>query len=145
MTSLAMGLSFYGINYTPDHLLQYCDDNNLDRHSLDDIRKVAEHYGLEDKASYTYSFKDVKGHLATNNPVIIQGSFTPSGHVILVWGVDEAKEAWLCHDPAGDHTAPNGYRNPGWRSGGHVWYPSSWFDPAAAPDGKVWAHPLIKR
>lgn len=123
-----------------DRLLDYCDAHGLDKHALDVLRQLLVHFGLEDDASYSHSFYEIKQHLAHGLIVIVQGCFTPSGHVIVVVGFDSDKGLWCCNDPAGDHTAPNGYRQPGWRPGDHVWYPSDWFRAAAAPDGKVWAH-----
>ena len=150
MTSLAMVLEHYGraINIpgspslprTADRLLKYCDDHGLDRHKLETIRDLAIQFGLVDIASYNHTFEEIKAHLEGKNLVIVQGNFTPSGHVIVVVGFDDTKDTWICNDPAGDHTAPNGYREPGWRPGDHVEYPSQWFREAAAPDGHVWAH-----
>ena len=151
MTSVAMALGFYNrfvagsYARTPDRLLAYCDANGLDRHELPTIANVLREFGVADDASYTESIADVKRHLEGGNPVIIQGDFTPSGHVLLVLGFDEENSKWLVNDPAGDYEAPNHYSEPGWRSGEAVWYPSEWFVPAAAPDGKIWAHLLSKQ
>ena len=129
---------------TGNRLLKYCDDHGLDRHQLGTIRDLAVKFGLADDASYSHTFDEIKAHLAGGNLVIVQGAFTPSGHVIVVCGYDSDLGTWCCNDPAGDKFAPNGYHEPGWREGDHVHYPSSWFRPAAAPDGKVWAH-LVRK
>jgi hypothetical protein len=152
VTCVGMCLSKFGLAdkvpgpeaLVSDRLLRFCDEHGQDRHSLEVLRNLSVMFGLKDDASYQHSFEEIKHHLLGGNPVIVQGMFTPSGHVIVVLGFDTDEGTWLCNDPAGDHTAPNGYRQPGWRSGNHVWYPSSWFRPAAAPDGKVWAHLVSK-
>ena len=150
MTSLGMVLTHYGLGHlvpggdprVSDRLLAYCDAHVLDRHDLEVIRDLAIKFGVADAASYSHTFPEIKAHLATGELVIVQGNFTPSGHVIVIVGYDEDAGTWICNDPAGDHTAPNGYREPGWRSGDHVHYPADWFRACAAPDGdgEVWAH-----
>ena len=145
MTSLGMALAHYGSTVPgpypriPDNLLDYCDQNGLDRHALEVIASVARHFGIADDASYTTSFDAIKQHLEGGNLVVVQGTFTPSGHVILVCGFDEGTRQWLCNDPAGHW--PH-YSNPGWEPGDQVWYDSDWFRAKAAPDGEVWAHLL---
>ena len=150
MTSLGMAMEKYGItvpgpySHNPDNLLRYCDEQGLDRHSLEVIAKVSRHFGLSDNAGYAVTFAEIKAHLLGGNLVIVQGQFTPSGHIIVVCGFDSVAGTWLCNDPAGDHNQPNGYRDPGWKSGEQVWYPADWFRRSAAPDGNglVWAHLL---
>ena len=152
MTSLGMALLHYRLAdgvpgaaaRVSDRLLQYCDDHGLDRHDLAVIRNLAVRFGLADNASFAHTFDEIKAHLSKGELVIIQGNFTPSGHVVVFCGLDTDRGEWCACDPAGDHTAPNGYHNPGWRSGDHVWYPSEWVRACAAPDGdgKVWAHLL---
>lgn len=143
MTSLAMALDFYKkpvsgrYKRTPDRLLDYCDTHGLDRHELSVIQQVSKHFGLGDDASYHDSFDQIKAHLRSGNLVIVQGDFTPSGHVILVCGYDDEHGRWLCNDPAG-HWPDYG----GSTSGAGVWYDSRWFRKGAAPDGMVWAHLL---
>ena len=148
MTSLGMCLKWAGHNVpgpyagVPDNLLHYCDQNGLDRHDLGVIRNVAQHFGLKDNASYKGTWPDIKKHLSTLNPVIVQGNFTPSGHVIVVTGFNEETGEWYCFDPAGNWL--KGYSGPNWQSGDGVWYPGAKFKPAAAPDGMVWAHFVTK-
>ncbi|MHB2015325.1 MAG: C39 family peptidase [Candidatus Xenobia bacterium] len=147
MTSLAMALAFYDKSAPgpyariADNLLHECEVRGLDRHELAVIAQLAREHGLADDASYTDSLDQVKEHLATGNPVIVQGTFTASGHVVLVCGVDTEQGRWLVNDPAGHW--PH-YENPGWEPGEQVWYDSAWFDQHAAPDGHVWAHLLGK-
>lgn len=144
LTSLSMGLDFYGKHYTPDQLHQWCDQNGVDRHTLEGIAACAKAHGIIDEDSYTTSWEEIKAHLRTNNPVIVHGYFTPRGHIVLVCGFDQDKGLWLVNDPAGDWMAPNRYHNPGWREGRQVWYPSTAFRHAADPDSanQVWAHRL---
>ena len=144
LTSGSMGLSFFGILKAPDILLQYADDNGLDRHALDVIAQVLRHFGIGDSASYTDTFAEIKAHLDKGLPVICQGNFTNSGHVIMVIGYDTDKGTFICMDPAGDHKLGYGI---GERDGDHVEYPSSWFRQAEAPDDPnhekgCWAHLL---
>src|ERR1019366_9304276 len=94
MFSASMVLEHYGFKgpqprhyaLLGDDLLKYCDDNGLDRHALPDIAKVLTHFGLTDDESYSHSFDEIKAHLASGDLVIVQGNFTPSGHVIVVCG-----------------------------------------------------------
>lgn len=147
MTSVAMALEAYGCAHNvkgphsrvADNLLQYCDDTGRDRHKLEVIDFVLEKFGVFDSSSYRYDLGDVKAHIKKGELVIVQGEFTPSGHILVVCGVDEEKGRWCCNDPAGYW--PN---YSGQLSGDHVWYDSSWFRPHAAPDGKVWAHLLSR-
>lgn len=155
LTSLGMVLAHYHLDdkvpgshqRVADRLLAYCDANGYDRHDLQTIKNLAVKFGLQDDASYSHTFEEIKVHLTGGNLAIVQGMFTPSGHVIVFCGFDPDKSLWCCNDPAGDHTAPNGYHEPGWRSGDHVWYPSDWVRSCSAPDGdgRVWAHLLHRR
>lgn len=148
MTSLGMVLSQYGLadkvpgsqTKVSDRLLAYCDAHGLDRHDLQVIKNLAVKFGLQDDASYSHTFADIKAHLQGKNLVIVQGMFTASGHVIVFCGFDD-KGLWCCNDPAGDTHEHTG------RSGDHIWYPSDWVRSCAAPDGdgKVWSHLLRKR
>lgn len=143
-TSMGMVLAWGGkkvpgpYDRIPDNLLHYCDQNGLDRHSLTDLQKLVTHFGEHDAASFSYSFEEIKSHLDKGMPVVVQGNFTPSGHVIVVLGYDTDAGKWLCNDPAGK------FPDYGWTSGKAVWYDSAWFRAKAAPDGKVWAHLISK-
>ena len=136
MTSLGMCLQTYKkavpgpYKRISDNLLHYCDQNGLDRHSLTDIAKVSQHFGLGDNAGYGGTLEDVKLHLSSGYLVIVQGTFTASGHVIVIRGYDELTGEWECNDPAGRY--PH-YSNPGWLTGKQVYYPATWFDAHAAP------------
>lgn len=145
MTSLGMVLIAHKLDgkvpgeriNVADRLLQYCDDHNLDRHDLGVIRDLAVKFGLQDDASYSHTFDEIKAHLRAGGLVIVQGMFTKSGHVIVFCGYDPGRGTWICNDPAGNHNI--GYGHGG---GDHVEYSSVWIHNCAAPDGdgKVWAH-----
>lgn len=145
LTCVAMALAKYGLKgpnlghaRLPDNLLAYADANRLDRHTLEDIDRICEKFGLADKSSYTTSFAAIKAHIKAGKPVIVHGNFTSSGHIVLVRGIDEDKGLWQCNDPAGKWN--NGYRD--YSSGDGVWYQADWFRKMVAPDGVVWAHLL---
>jgi hypothetical protein len=145
LTCVAMAMAKYGLpgpkmGYArlPDNLLAYADANKLSRHSLDDMDKIAERFGLKDHSSYCTSFADIKKHVKNGKPVIVHGVFTPSGHIVAIRGIDESKGLWHVNDPAGRWN--NGYRD--YSSGEGVWYQSEWFRKMIAPDGCVWAHLL---
>lgn len=145
MTAVSTALSFYGISITPDELLVYCDTHGWDRHELEVIDRMLELHGVSDKSSYRTTLAEVKAHILAGNPTIVHGMFTPSGHIVGVYGVDEEKGKWYCMDPAGKWDPTYHYGGPNWKPGNGVWYGADWFRAKAAPDGYVWAHLLSKK
>lgn len=129
-----------GYDRLPDNLLAYADANNLDRHKLEDIDKVIETFGLKDRSSYTTSFDALKKHVKAGGLAIVHGNFTPSGHIVVVRGMDEEAGKWFVNDPAGHWN--NGYRD--YSSGEGVWYDGAWFRKMIAPDEVIWAHLISK-
>lgn len=143
LTSLAMCMLKYGIkgpNYgfprLPDNLYAYCEEKKLDRHLPEDIDRVSTAFGLNDNLSRTSNFAAIKAHLFSKRPVIVHGWFTPSGHIIVLKGVDEEAGKWQAHDPAGKWN--QGYWDGA--SGENVWYDSAWLRKMLGPDGDIWAH-----
>lgn len=144
MTSAAMAIRYYypHSKTTPDDLLRECADRGWDRHSLEVIDAILENHRISDDSSKVKTIEEVKPHIKGGNLVIIQGDYTPSGHIVVVFGYDPVAGFWLVNDPAGKWE--NGRYN-GWVSGKAVRYPSDWFRAKSAPDGKVWGHLLRKK
>lgn len=147
LTCLAMALKKYGLKgpamgyaRLPDNLLAYADKHGIDRHTVEGIDKISEAFGLKDKSSYTTSFDELKKHIKAGKLAIVHGNFTPSGHIVLVRGLDEEAGKWFVNDPAGHWD--NGYRD--YSSGEGVWYDGAWFRKMIAPDGVIWAHLISK-
>lgn len=89
LTSVASALTGFGFvgngqGRFPDQLfLKY---NHLGRHSPYTMDKVFQDYGIPNKFSYSTPIAAVTDHLKAKLPVIVHGTFTPSGHIILLKG-----------------------------------------------------------
>ena len=144
LTSAAMECNYFGVSTTPDELLQYADDHGLDRHSPYDIKYIMEKHGIKDQFSATSKWHDIKEHIKNKLPVILHGYFTPSGHIMVLHGIDEEKGLFLMNDPAGKWNQKlNGSYN-GWISGQDQWYNSRIVREVVGPDGDCWSHRCSK-
>ena len=56
-------------------------------------------YGFKGTFSQTASIQTIKGHIDAGRPVIVQGWFTKSGHIMVITGYDS--KGWIVNDPAG--------------------------------------------
>lgn len=139
-TCLAMGLSFYNIpvpgqyRQMEDNLTNFFLNNGYDRHRPEDIATVAHHFGLGDNYTPAATWDGIKTHLRSGHPVIVHGWFTPSGHIVVIRGFDEAQGVWFVNDPNGVHP----YQD--WRSGESVPYPGEMMRRVCGSDGDLWAH-----
>jgi hypothetical protein len=117
VTSIAMCLAYFGAprkhpeRRFPDELFDYCEANNLDRHSPYDLAKIVEAYGCKDSFSKTASFQRLKEWLIQGNPAVLHGYFTPSGHIVTVIGYNA--KGFIVNDPYGElmynYTPENSY------------------------------------
>lgn len=122
VTSFAMILEFFGVPRRAQEVnrdankLQLEDELwlQLKRFNLNykdpyDLAKIAEYYGVTDEFKTRTSFKEIKEHIASGNPCITHGYFTSSGHIIVLVGYDDMREAilkklngFIVHDPYGE-------------------------------------------
>ena len=103
VSSLAMALLFLGAKPTtgcrfPDELDAYCDTHGLDRHSPQDLAKVAAVYG-KDTFKTSATIAEVKAWVQTK-PAIVHGYFTSAGHVVCLIGADD--DGFWVNDPYGE-------------------------------------------
>lgn len=131
----------FGYDRLPDNLMAWVESKGLDRHTLETIDAAIEAFGLKDKSSYTTKPAELKEHVKKGGLAIVHGNFTPSGHIIVLRGVDEENGKWFINDPAGVWTS-TGYDS--YSSGEGRWVESKWLWDMIAPDGVVWAH-LIRK
>ncbi|MEG5172820.1 C39 family peptidase [Microcoleus sp. B3-D7] len=167
VTSLAMVLKFYGVDYRTkedinndvqleDILYQKTLDwdaeygfggANCSRHQpqflMRLLRESGQKYG-DGKLQNSYfknvtSEQEIKQHLAKENPVIVHGYFTNSGHIIVIKGYDDAEGVWICNDPYGKWLGyQGGYDNNA--SGGDVRYTYSDLRAVWDVGGETWCH-----
>lgn len=144
-TCVAMGLAFFGLKTTgpytqaEDNLTWWMQQEGLDRHVPEDLAVTAKEFGMGDDFSYATPWDSVKRHLLKNQcPVIVHGYFTPSGHIVILRGFDEAEGVWFVNDPNGDWPYREG------KSGKNVRYSGEFLRRMCSPDGNLWAH-LLRR
>jgi uncharacterized protein YvpB len=167
VTSLAMVLKFYGVDsrtkedinndvQLEDILYQRTLEwdaeygfggANCSRHQpqflMRLLRESAQKYG-DGKLQNSYfknvtSEQEIKQHLAKENPVIVHGYFTNSGHIIVIKGYDDAEGVWICNDPYGKWLGyQGGYDNNA--SGGDVRYTYSDLRAVWDVGGESWCH-----
>ncbi len=86
--------------------------------------------------------EQVKQHLASGKPCITHGWFTPSGHIIVLKGYDDAayngRGAWICHDPNGEWNADGYSHQQG--AGESVLYSYQMIRETCQTGGQFWVH-----
>jgi len=102
LTSIAMVAQYYGKYATPDYLYELVGSPV---YTANDFVWVAAKLGLRGTINWNASRSQIKGHIDAGRPVIVQGWFTPPGHVMVITGYDST--GFFLNDPAG---AWNGYR-----------------------------------
>jgi GH24 family phage-related lysozyme (muramidase) len=140
ITCVAMCLEFYGIKPTmkrqmEDELFLKVKERGWDRYVHNDLDKLFDIYGIQNKFKVDATWEEIKAHLASGNPVIISGEFTPSGHIIVLRGYDE--KGFFVNDPWGEWFA-SGYQN---KSGANLHYSYSLCNRVSYGGSKTcWAH-----
>jgi hypothetical protein len=150
VTSIAMCLEYFGVKgkspneRLEDELQDWLTANGLDRHVATHLVKAAEAYCIKDDFEPTATIDQVKHWLAGNNPVVLHGNFTSSGHVICVIGYND--QGFIVNDPYGEwfadgyvcNDAANPYRGQG------LTYSYTMIQQTCVVDGGMWVHFLSK-
>jgi len=136
-----MGFEYYKIKITgsysrmPDNLSEFVENYGYDKHKPEDMAKIANYFGMGDSYTPAASWDKIKEHLDSDNPVIIHGWFTSSGHIIILHGYDDSK-GFLANDPNGEYPYTD------FASGEDVWYSHEFLIKKCGDDGDLWAHYL---
>jgi hypothetical protein len=139
VTAIAMVFYYYGIRgkgrQLEDELLQwilsrYPEGAQTDHNVLSALIRA---YGFKSSFSTTRRWSEVKEELIARRPVVLGGDFTASGHIVCLIGF--TPQGYIVNDPWGN--ALSGYTN---TEGRKLFYPNSYMDRVAGPDGNVWAH-----
>lgn len=132
ITTMAMTLSFYGVNVTPDYLYnQFFYSNAKDPSGwASEFDEIAKRNGVKVRAEgKTYGSLDaVKAQIQKGFPVPVFGYFTGGGHVMLVVGYTD--NTVICNDPAGTWSQQYKYGGySGWETteGKYIQYDKSAF------------------
>lgn len=145
VTSMSMALRFFSIKQRrsgiqfEDELYEYMTNNGLSRHSPQDLKIVAEEYGLTDRFIPNASKQEIKDWLVSGRPVVVHGYFTAFGHICVIVGFDE--KGWILHDPWGEY--PYGdLRNDGSNpsKGAYIRYSYGLMGNCCWSDGGCWTH-----
>ncbi len=115
MTSTAMVLSAFGIvgdgsGQLEDQLTRECRRRGIDFREASSIQAMVAWKGCKARFSTAATWPEVIRHLKGGGLCIMHGWFTPSGHIVVICGVDEQRKEWLVNDPAGE-----------WANGGYGW------------------------
>ncbi|MEG4271056.1 MULTISPECIES: C39 family peptidase [unclassified Microcoleus] len=141
LTSAAMCLDYHGVRpknsarQLEDELFEFVYDHKLSRHSAEDIAKVIAAFGCTDDFTWNGSIEKIKQSIDNNNPCIIHGMFTRSGHIIVVRGYDA--RGLIVNDPYGEYFA-GGYDTEA--SGAGLNYSYELIRATCAYDGEFWVH-----
>ena len=110
VTSLAMGMLYYGIAETnqqlEDEIYQYCEAYGYSRHSPYDLACVFESFSKKagkpcfDNFSVWGTREKIKAHIDTGHPVITHGYWTNFGHILVILGYTD--RGFIVHDPYGE-------------------------------------------
>lgn len=159
VSSVAMVLTYFKFQcpvkgqQLEDYLYQYCQTNNLSRHSPTDLaelfNRMAERQQIyyRNKITTAASIEDIKRQIDNGFPVIVHGYFTGSGHIIVVRGYDdkayEGRGALIVNDPYGEWFK-SGYNTS--NSGEALKYSYQMIERCCAIEGtkSIWAH-MIKK
>jgi uncharacterized protein YvpB len=153
ITSVAMCLRYFGIvgdgseSQLEDQLYDKCDQLGLDRHDPYELKKLIEtFYGkrVQDDFKPNGTLEDIKVALNKDQPCIVHGYFTRSGHVIVIKGYDE--KGFIVNDPYGEYYA-TGYDTS--VSGEGLHYSYDLIAGVCSPESKynptdIWLHRIRK-
>lgn len=142
VTSLAMCLDFLKVprrsketGQYEDELYQYAIDQEYSRHSPQDLARIVRDYGASDRFTPWGTIEGCQKHLASGNPCVIHGYFTPFGHILVLVGYEG--DGFLVHDPYGEWFK-NGYDTEA--SGAYLHYSYELIQRTCIPDGQFWVH-----
>lgn len=140
-TSIAMVLAKYGWNGRPDDVTgRFGKDLAQSPAGLQQVfNSMASSSGLgvRLKAHTNGSMDQINSLLAQGKPVIVNGWFTSSGHVVTITGFDGKN--YIVNDPAGkwNQQFKGGYSG---GSGQGVKYSKEALQDAIGPDGDIWCY-----
>ena len=148
VSSLAMCLLYLGAKPTtgcrfPDELDAYCDVHQLDRHSPQDLAKVAAAYGIKDNFKTNATIAEVKNWVQTK-PAIVHSYLTSSGHIVVFIGADDT--GFWVSDPYGEYFADGYDRNDDSNDckGKGLHYSNELIERTCCTGGEFWVHFLEK-
>lgn len=135
VTSAAMVLTFWGINMNPNEVL--ARHGKAAGQSPAGVEGIFEHHGLKADSTQRGTWEQAFAHLRAGRPVVFNGWFTQSGHILVATAIDG--DSIVCNDPAGVWEQVNGDSysdNP--KNGKGVRYFLKAFKAAVGEDGDVW-------
>ena len=148
VSSMAMALLFLGAKPKttfkfPDELDAYCAFYELDRHSPQDLVKVAAAYGIKDTFKTNATIAETKAWVQTK-PAVVHGFFTPAGHIICLIGADDA--GFWVNDPYGEYFAEGYDKNDDSNDhkGQGLHYSNELIERTCCTGGEFWVHFLEK-
>lgn len=140
VTSIAMALYYYGMRTSwggqlEDELLQWClnkyGEGSQTDHSV--LSQLIRAYGYKSTFNTNRTWLNIQTEIINRRPCILAGDFTATGHIVCVVGY--TPQGLIVNDPWGD--ALTGYAD---TEGAKLFYPYSYLNRVAGPDGNIWAH-----
>ena len=123
VTSVAMVVNFYkGLKVTPTDIDKLIVRRQGSRYSHANLAWALSHYSITSKFSTSTLTSNIIESIKSGNPVIWSNKLTSGGHIAVLSGWNETKQAFRIHDPYGEPTMVNGkwqykdIRKPYWLS-----------------------------
>jgi len=133
LTSTAMAIdTFDDGRVTPDGL--YIDYGKATAQSPDGVAWILEQEGLHADYTLTGTRDLIRSQLDAGRPVVVNGYFTSSGHIVIIRGYTAS--AWIVNDPAGDWDIGYG-DGTSWGEAVTYAYGGAW-DDLMSWDGDIW-------
>lgn len=146
VTAIAMVLAYYGVQpktpgrWLPDELYQLIEEREergWHRHNPSSFVKVAKEYGFQAIFKPEATFQEIKNHIIKGYPVIVNGYFTPSGHVVALVGYTPTH--FIANDSWGNANHRASDREYNDKNGEKVSYSNEYLMEVLSFDNSLWA------
>lgn len=120
VTSCAMAINYYypNANIKPTNLDKQMKALGMSRYSHANLAMLLGKHGVKSVFSTTTKLADIVNNIKAGNPVIWSNKLTDGGHIVILGGWSDTKQAFYVFDPYGEwfSTGYKDIRKPYWLS-----------------------------